>query len=814
MGRFDARQSSFAGGEISPRLRRGDMKQVQNSVQTASNAYSIPLGPMMKRPGTEYLRPNYDENIETRGYGFVSSAREVTVLEFGAGIIRFHDHDQLLTSVAAFTNGTFTTNLDGWTDASTGTGTVTQNAGVAEIDGGASGVGIMYQALSYIGTQQYTITADVTVGAITVKIGTTAGGTDIASGSIAVGTGSTFNFTTATAEDTVYVQFENPNNDTRTIDNVVLSTPTYTVESPYTEAELPDLWFAQSVDVLYIFHGDHVTRSLSSYAPAKWTLREIEYVDGPYYSINTESTKTLAYAGTLTAGATGTVTASGHSPFVSTDVGRLIRLGHATASPTNWGYAEITGFTSSTVVTVLVKEDIPSTAATKNWRLGVWSETTGYPSIGVFQEQRIACGNRGSNSQPVTVNLTEINGYDPEKLYFAPSSRVDSSVDDSNAIHAPLASTGANPIYWMVPGPILNIGTADAEWTISAGDKTRALSPTNFLAVEHTNRGSAKNVTPIKVSGSTLFIDRTKRTLREFVYLFDRNAYTAEDTSILADHILRQGVKRALYQQAPHSLVWLLLEDGSLVAFTYVDSQQVSGFSRHTISGTNVVVEDMIVIPSANLRYDEIWFLVKRTINGSVRRYWERLKEPFYLDVQAEHWGLDCSYQYNSTATDTITGLSHLEGETVSIYADGAVQPPATVSSGQITLAREYSTVLVGFSIQADIVTLPKLWEGDSPRAGRGTGTTMGRQQRITNLVADVFESSRFLTSWDGITYDESSFRTISGQTNVTTPLYSGFVDIPLGGRYNEEALVYIRHTHPGPFTLVQISEEGLVRAI
>src|SRR5690606_19892151 len=127
-----------------------------------------------------------------------------------------------LLSDRTITNGTFDSNITGWSDASAGTGTISHDAGNGRLSlngGGAGNEAKARQTLSQMGTQPYTLTFDVIGNSVTVRVGSTSGGADLHNAVVTVGAGKTVTFTRATAGD-VFVEFQNPANDTRQVDNV------------------------------------------------------------------------------------------------------------------------------------------------------------------------------------------------------------------------------------------------------------------------------------------------------------------------------------------------------------------------------------------------------------------------------------------------------------------------------------------------------------------------------------------------------------------------------------------------------------------
>ena len=171
----------------------------------------------------------------------------------------------------------------------------------------------------------------------------------------------------------------------------------YEISSPYLTAELFDIKFAQSADVMYITHPNHKTRKLSRTGHTSWSLTEVEFINGPFLDTNTSTT-------TLTAsGVSGSVTiTASSSTFVSTDVGRQVRIGS--------GHSKITAFGSATSVTVTTTTNFPNTNASTDWSLGAFSTTTGHPSCVSFFEQRLVFAATLNN--PQTVYFSKSGDYE------------------------------------------------------------------------------------------------------------------------------------------------------------------------------------------------------------------------------------------------------------------------------------------------------------------------------------------------------------------------------------------------------------------
>ena len=346
----------------------------------------------------------------------------------------------------------------------------------------------------------------------------------------------------------------------------------YEISTPYLEAELFDLKFAQSADVMYICHPNHEAEKLSRTGHTSWSLTDVDFLDGPYLDTNISTTTISMSAHTVGTGRTMTASAvtgiNGGSGFLTTDVGRLVRFRD--------GYGKITGRTNTTVVTVEILEDMGSSSASIDWSLGAFSDTTGHPSCVTFFEQRLVFA--------ATIN-------NPQTVYFSKSgdyenmdANIGGTIADDDAIIYTIASNQVNAIRFMTATRTLIIGTAGGEFAVSGGGADNAITPTNILIKKQSNHGAA-NIDAISVGNATLFLQRARRKIRELAYNFDVDGYVAPDMTILAEHITEGGLTQVAYQQEPNQIIYATREDGELVGLTYQREQQVTAWHRHIFGG-------------------------------------------------------------------------------------------------------------------------------------------------------------------------------------------------------------------------------------
>jgi len=552
----------------------------------------------------------------------------------------------------------------------------------------------------------------------------------------------------------------------------------YEISSPYLEAELFDIKFAQSADVMYLVHPNHETSKLSRTGHTSWSLDEVEFTDGPYLAVNTTST-TMSPSATTGNGIT--ITASANT-FVSTDVGRLINFSN--------GYAKITAFSSATSVTADVKDDFDTTSANTDWKLGAFSDTTGHPSCVSFFEQRLVFA--GTSSEPQT-------------LYFSKSGDYENMTAGTNADDAmvyTIASNQVNVIRFLKTQRTLIVGTVGGEFTVSADGTDAAVTPTNITIKRQSSYGSA-NVDAIPAGNATLFLQRAKRKIRELSYNFDVDGYQAADLTILNDVVTKTGINEMTYQQSPDSILWCVRDDGVLAGLTYLRGEEVIAWHRHILGGSfgdgNAVVESVASI-SGELNEDELWVIVKRTINGATKRYVECFAQfDFDETTPTDFRFLDSHLTYSGSATTTLSGLGHLEGQTVSILADGATHPNKVVSSGSITLDRQTEKAVVGLSYDSVLQTM-------RIEGGAAEGTSQGKTKRISKVVLRLFETVGVKVGPSLDNLEAIPFRTSSDPMDTPVSTFiAGDKEIEFNDDFNSDGFIFIKQDQALPCSILAI---------
>ena len=746
MAKITAAKQNFTSGEITPRLSgRTDLGRYDNAAQTIENFLVQPHGGLVRRPGTQFIREVKTSSAQTRLIPFQFNVEQAYILEFGNTYFRVYK------------------------------------------DGG-----------------------------------------------IVVSGGSPVEFTT-----------------------------------PYTTAQLDQIKFAQTADVMYIAHPSHAPRKLTRTSHTAWTINEVVLQRGAMLDQNLTTT-------TLTANSrTGSVTITASaSTFASTDVGRLVKL--------HKGFAKITNFSSATSVTATVQEledgrselmpsyaastlsfhegdpsttglehndriedsagnfitqgfengmkitisgtssnngsgklivDVTDTVLTlapgidlanesagssftlngdliadSNFSLGAFSDTTGFPAAVAFYEQRLVFA--GTASQPQTIFFSQSGDFE----------NFERGTNDDDGLVYTIGSNEVNVIRYLSSGRQLIVGTSGGEFIVRASGFDEPLKPNNTQIKQQTTYGSA-DIQPMQVGNATLFLQRAKRKLRELVFSNESDSYVAPDMTILAEHITEGGITAFAYQQEPDSVAWTVRTDGVLSCMTYRREEQVVAWHRHIIGGVfgsgTAVVESVAVIPG-DLDEDELYLIVKRTIGGATKRYVERMSGFDFGSDITDAFFVDSGLTYSGSAATSISGLDHLEGQTVSVLADGSLHPNVTVSSGAVTLQRSVTKAHIGLPFTSKVETL-------RIDGGSALGSSQGKVKRISEVTIRLFRSVGLKVGTSSSELDIVPFRDSGDAMDTAIPLFTGDKTVEFRGGYDDDATIVIQQDQPLPMTILAI---------
>jgi len=523
---------SFTAGELSSSMEgRTDFQKYFNGATTIENFVVMPHGPVMRRPGTYFVSEIKTSANKTRLIPFTFSTEQTYILEFGNQYIRFFKDDgqiveanKTITGITAANPAVVTSSSHGYSNGDFVT--ISSVVGMTQVNGKTFKV------------------ADKTTNTFELQ---TVDGTDINSSG--------------------YTAYSSAG----------VANRIYQITTSYTTAQLFDLKFAQSADVMYICHPSHEASKLSRTGHTSWTLSEVDFAEtGPFMDTNTTTTTlTPASSGTGTGvniTASAIVGINSGTGFQTTDVGRILKF--------NSGEAVITARTNTTVVVCTITKAFTNTDATAAFNLGSFSDTTGHPSVVTFFQQRLVFA--GTSDQPQTMFFSKSGDYE----------NMTAGTDADDAMIYTIASNQVNAIKAMKATRTLIVMTTGGEYAVSAGTAS-AITPTNISIIKQSNYGSA-GVDALSIGNATIFLQRAKRKMRELAYNFDTDGYVAPDLTILAEHITDSGITQMDYQQEPYSVVWGTRTDGVLTGLTYNRLENVVAWHRHIIGGKSDTTKNII----------------------------------------------------------------------------------------------------------------------------------------------------------------------------------------------------------------------------
>lgn len=578
----------------------------------------------------------------------------------------------------------------------------------------------------------------------------------------------------------------------------------YEAATPYSTAQVQEIDYALGEDAMYVFHEDVYPNRIRTFGDAKWDCSATPFTTTPFGEYGDYPAANLTLSSN-TVGAGRTMTAAA-AVFLASDVGRAILWNagifvitgytsatqvtgevkvvfdstaipaglwnldsspQTTCTPSakdpvgaavtltlsadgwrsgdagkyvrlNGGLIKITGVSSSTIASGTILKALTATtgAPALSWTLesSAWGGVRGYPATGTLHEQRLVTAGSPGNPQTIWGSATG------EPLDFT----LGTADDDGFSFTISGNDNQVNQIAYLVSARSLLALTYGGEFAIFGGVE-KPITPTTVQIKAQSPHG-AKTVRPEQVGKETLFVQRAGRKVRAMGYRYDEDGYASPDITTLAEHITETGIAGIAFQQVPDPIVWVWLTNGRFISCTLDRDLDVIAWNSHETDGA---VESMAVMPDGDS--EQVWMIVRRSINGAIVRYVERLQPDWYpiygtsspdpdaFPPQDEpySWGftLDCALTMDDAAGKaTWTGLGHLEGQAVRVLADGADMGTFTVTAGAITLPRTAKRVLVGLMFQPAVELL-------TPEMQGGLGTAQGSAMSTSEVLLRVWRT-------------------------------------------------------------------------
>lgn len=577
----------------------------------------------------------------------------------------------------------------------------------------------------------------------------------------------------------------------------------YEVANPYAEADLFDIHYVQSADVMTLTHPNYAPRELRRLGATNWQLQTITFAA----SVSAPGTPTVT-----SSGATGikytyyyVVTAVGAdevSESVASAAGsvgsNLFETGCTntiswTAVPGALRYnvfklqGGIYGYIGQTTGLSIVDDNIaPDLSKTPPRYETVFNAAGEYPGAVSYFEQRRCFA--GTINKPQNIWMTR-SATESSMAYSIP-------VKDEDRISFRVAARESNTIRHIVPLTQLLLLTSSAEWRVTSVNSD-AITPTTISVRPQSYVGSS-NVQPVIINNTLIYGAARGGHIRELAYNWQASGFITGDLSLRAPHLFDgMEITDMAYAKAPIPLVWFISSSGKLLGLTYVPEQQIGAWHQHETAG---VFESCAVVAEGH--EDVLYCVIRREINGDTVRYVERMATRQFA-TPADAFFVDCGATYDGVPADEISGLDFLEGETVSILTDGAVHPQRVVTGGKITLDYEASKVHIGLPITAEAHTLPIAAQMDRSDGAFG----QGRFKNINKVWLRVFKSS-------GVFVGPSVDRLTEAKQRTNEPygspprLKSEEIQVMIPANWGASGQIVVRQEDPLPLTLVSMTAE------
>lgn len=673
-------QPNLAGGEVSDAIAaRVDIDKYKTSVYKCENFFPQVHGGLTNRPGLQFIAEAKGTDT-TRLIPFEYNTTQTYVLEVGDQYIRvFKDAGQVLDTSVSLT-------VTGATAADPVVITTSTSHGLSN---GESVYITGVVGMTQLNGRTFNITS---LTSTTFSLQNSAGADIDGSG-----------YTAYTSGGTADKVFE--------------------LATPYVAADIFELEYVQSADVMTITHPNYAPRDLTRTDHDAWTLSTITFAPSQAAPTGvsvtaTGGSTTFTYAVTAvneetleeSLPATGSSSTSLDAAWDNT-----VTWTAAAGAGTYNIYREkngIYGFVGRAEGTSFNDDNIdPDGSDTPPKARNPFNAAGDYPSTVGYHQQRRIFANTNNDTQKFfmsqTGNISNMSFSSPQK--------------DDDAITVTIASRQVNEIRHFVSLSDLVILTSGGEWLVEGIDGV--ITPSGIQVKPQSYYGST-SLTPL-VAGDIVIYMQPGQTVRDLGYKYESDSYTGNDLSVLARHLFDYNtVSDWSFAQAPHNLIWCVRDDGICIALTYSREQNVFGWSRHITQG------DFKSVASIREGDDDFsYFIVERTVNGSTMKYVERMQTRDFTDIQ-DSFFVDSGLTLDNPVD--ISGFTNANPVVITTATAHGLTNGDTVDISGIKVSDSSTTR--GWAYDTDL-------EGSGYTVANVTSTTFELQNNGSNVNGTAFKT-------------------------------------------------------------------------
>jgi hypothetical protein len=448
-------------------------------------------------------------------------------------------------------------------------------------------------------------------------------------------------------------------------------------------------------------------------------------------------------------------------------------------------------YASGSTATVRAQSVLTAASPSYIWALPAWGMTAqGFPGTTAYFQDRQLFG--GSNGQPSNVWFSTTAGFND----FS----VENPVLDSDAITDKILSNQVNTIKHMIELTYLLIFTSGGVYMTQGGQNNNGTITPSTISLSFQVANAIGDIPPLRINNFALFVQELGSQVRTIGYSFAENAFVGQDVTTMSNHLFKfNKIVDWCYQEIPYSCIWCVRDDGILIGLTFNPEQQITGWHRHDTQGS---FESVCCVTENN--QNVVYAIVKRTLQGVTVRCIERMAQRAFQDPSDAYF-VDCGLTYDgrlaNTTASTFSGLDYLDGQTVSILADGIVYPQQVVVGGYVTIPNPAQVVHVGLPYTSDFETL----DMSSMRAD-----IRDKKKTINAVSLIVDQSSGFMVGPDTDSLVEVTQRRTENY-GASTDLISGILDenIPCG--WDKKGRIFVRQDKPLPVSILAIIPQAEV---
>ena len=589
------------------------------------------------------------------------------------------------------------------------------------------------------------------------------------------------------------------------------------VTSPYTGAQLAELDYEQSADVVYLAHIDVPPTKLLRTSNTDWEFVTVTFgptIAAPTGLVATNTTnntdaenggnsffeQVAYYVVTAVDEETGQESRASNEDGAVNDL--TLKRNHNTVTwnavsgalnyrlykadnEQEFGYIGTT--TSLTFRDDNIGPDLTDGPPQSD---NPFDATNRYPSTVTFFEQRLMWGR--TREQPNVVWGSRSGDF--ENMDISRPLKA----DDAMSFRA--VANRVNSINQLVPLDNLLLMTSDNVFKVT-GANDDYISPAPPPRVRKQISRGASRLNPLIVDGVVFYQPSVGNRVRALGYSYEADGVKSDDVTIFSPHMFDGfNIVSWAYAQEPRSIIWAARDDGKLLCFTWEQEQQIWGW---TLCETDGLVEQVCVISEEG--EDRLYLTVRRVVGGVDKVFLERMASSEWEDIDEGCW-LDCAITYEfEEPTNTLTGLDHLEGRTIKALVDGNVRSGLVVTDGTVTLPFTFTRATAGLPYEVVVETLPLAIQAQQ-------GWTVGKRQQAASAVVRVVKTRGLIVGpKDDPAYlfplkprSDEAF----GEANA---LKTGDYEVSMAPAIEGETKIVIKSDDPLPCTITAVLLEPVV---